>query len=145
MKGTNSFEVHRIVNAPFTNHFLAGPRFPAGVEIECRVRWSSWRRRRGHMWAERRIVNVPLTGHQPGLSAIEPRAPVVWYWSPIVRIVAPFFAHLGYRRLNEAPFIRAAGVDHSLCSVPIPGQAKPGMRAWKHWLLKLRVLPGLAA
>src|SRR3989304_4402249 len=96
------------------------------------------------MRAERRLVNISIASDLPGLSGAEPLAGG-FTGSPIVRVVAPLLAYIGEHRLRAALFIRAAGLDDTLFSVPIPGEAKASMRLGKHRLLKMGVLPGPAA
>src|SRR5450759_3139742 len=86
------------------------------------------------------IVNAPLTGHSPRLHGI-----VVAGHTKIVFGQVKEFGDLGPGRLNRAQFVRAARLEHTLFSVPIPVEAKAGMGHWMCRPPNLGVLPAPAA
>src|SRR3990172_3516795 len=66
-----------------------------------------------------RIVHAPVTGHPPGLNGIPVIDPSFCGFEK-VRVDTPLFADVRDGRLDVALFIRAAGLEHSLLSIPIP-------------------------
>src|SRR5450759_774386 len=85
------------------------------------------------------IVNAPLTGHSPRLHGI-----VVAGHTKIVFGQVKEFGDLGSCRLNRAQFVRAARLEHTLFSVPIPVEAEPRMGHPICRSLNFGVLPTLA-
>src|SRR5579864_2481687 len=89
-----------------------------------------------------RILDAPFGGDSPGLDGVEVLDSIRCR-EPVVRRDAPDFLKLRPGRLNAAPFVRAARLQHGLFTVPFPGKAKSCMSHAKHRLLELRFLPGL--
>src|SRR4051812_35277481 len=87
------------------------------------------------------IVNAPVARDPPGLSGI------VGASNPelVVQGLVPVLGDIGSRRLNGAQFIRAARHEHMLFSVPVPVEAKSGMRHSIGRRAKVGILPALAA
>src|SRR3990172_3182683 len=98
------------------------------------------------------IVNASIPGYPPAMNvgaigASRNSIAVLSHHAGTGRagVSAPVLVQFGHGGLDIAVFIRAAGLEHRLFPVPIPGETKPGKRMAQHRLLKLGVLPGLAA
>src|SRR6266566_5738473 len=51
----------------------------------------------------------------------------------------------GHRRLDRSLIVRAARVEESFLSIPIPRNGKPGVRLLGYGIVNLRVLPSASA
>src|ERR1700730_12844588 len=87
------------------------------------------------------IGNAPVARNLPRLNGI------VGALNPqlVVQGLVPVFGDVGSRWLNRAQFVRAARHEHTLFSVPLPVEAKPGMSHGIGRRPQVGVLPAPAA
>src|ERR1700730_12044148 len=69
------------------------------------------------------IVHAPIASHLPRLNGIVG----AWDAEFVVQRLVPVLGGLGSRRLNGAQVVGAARHEHTLLSIPFPGEAEPGV------------------
>src|SRR6266852_9730342 len=94
---------------------------------------------------DQHIADAPVAVHFPGVNGVEISHVNGSRQLKIVHVDAPDFSEFSYRGLNLAFVVRAAGLKHRVCSVPIPVHPESGMRLSSDGILKLRVFPSPAA
>src|SRR6516164_7249476 len=87
------------------------------------------------------IVNAPVASDPPRLNGI------VGASNPeiVVQGFVPVFGDVGSSWLNRAQFVGAARHEHTGFSVPLPMEAKSGMRHWVGRRPKVGMVPAFAA